>query len=307
VFTILESPNFNTKIPEEINTMRVRFTNLQLLCAAFLALLFICYTEGMAQDKTAAKVRTNDFCSDNNWNSDKVNVKELRETTVTAGGGLTVDAGKNGGISVKGENRSDILVRACVQAWGKTEEAAQATVKSVKVNTVGTIKAESAEEENWGVSYQILVPRSTDLNLTAHNGGIHISSVEGNLDFRTLNGGLHLSEIAGNVKGRTTNGGVHVELSAGNWKGSGLDLETTNGGVHVSVPQNFAAHFETGTVNGGFHSDFAQLELPKAENGERRRPGGRISTDLNGGGAPVRLITTNGGVHIDSRDNKPVM
>jgi hypothetical protein len=268
-----------------MNTMRVRSINLQLLCTAFLALLFICCTEGLAQDKAAAKVKTNDFCSNNTWNGDKANFKELRETTVTAGGALTVDGGKNGGISVKGENRSDILVRACVQAWGKTEEAAQSIVKSIRVNTAGTIKAESAEEENWGVSYQILVPRNTDLNLTAHNGGIHLSSVEGNLDFRTQNGGLH------------------VELSSGSWKGGGLDLETTNGGVHVSVPQNFAAHFEASTVNGRFHSDFAQLELPKSENGERRRPGGRISADLNGGGAPVRLITTNGGVHIGS-DNE---
>ena len=273
-----------------------------------MALFFICHTEGIAQDKPEAKVKikNKEFCSNNNWNGDKVGFNELRETTVTAGGTLSVDGGKNGGIKVKGEDRSDILVRACVQAWGATAEAAQAIAKGVKVNTAGTIKAESADE-NWGVSYQILVPRNTDLNLTAHNGGISIHSVEGTLDFRTLNGGLHLSDIAGNVKGRTTNGGVHVELSAGNWKGSGLDLETTNGGVHVSVPQNFAAHFETGTVNGGFHSDFAQLELPKSENGEKRRPGGRITADLNGGGAPVRLITTNGGVHINSRDSKPVM
>lgn len=288
--------------------MRFRFTNLQLSCTAFLALLFICCADGLAQDKTAAKVKNREFCSDNNWSSDnKVSSRDLREMTVTAGGALSVDGGKNGGISVTGENRSDILVRACVQAWGTTAEAAQAIVKGIKINTTGTVKAESAAEENWGVSYQILVPRSTDLNLTAHNGGISIRGVEGTLDFRTQNGGLHLSEIAGNVKGRTTNGGVHVELSAGSWKGSGLDLETTNGGVHVSVPQNFAAHFETGTVNGGFHSDFAQLELPKSENGERRRPGGRISTDLNGGGAPVRLITTNGGVHIESSTEKSTM
>lgn len=288
--------------------MRVRFTNLQLLCVGLMALFFICYTEGRSQDKAEAKVnvKNKEFCSNNNWNGDKVSVNELRETTGTAGGTLTVNGGKNGGISIKGENRSDVLVRACVQAWGATAEAAQAIVKGVKVNTVGTINAESADE-NWSVSYQILVPQNTDLNLTANNGGISIKGVEGTLNFQTKNGGLHLSEIAGNVKGRTTNGGVHLELSAGNWKGSGLDLETTNGGVHVSVPQNFAAHFETGTVNGGFHSDFAQLELPKSENGERRRPGGRISVDLNGGGAPVRLMTTNGGVHIDSQDSKPVM
>jgi len=282
--------------------MKVRSINLSLLCVLLLT-LFIGCGDSLAQEGKAAKAEgkyKKEFCSQDTWNNgDKVSFKELRETTVSTSGALNVDGGKNGGIRVIGENRSDVLVRSCVQAWGSSAEAAEAIVKGVKVNTGSTIKAEGAGED-WGVSYEIRVPRSTDLNLTAHNGGIHISSVEGNLEFRTLNGGLHLSEIAGNVKGRTTNGGVHVSLSGGSWKGSGLDLETTNGGVHLWVPQNFAAHFETGTVNGGFHSDFAQLELPKSEKGEKRRHGGRISADLNGGGAPVRLITTNGGVHISS-------
>lgn len=283
--------------------MKFRSINLPLLCALFFA-FFICCGETLAQDakasKAEAKVKNKEFCSNNNYNSDdKVQFKELREMTVRAGGALSVDGGKNGGIRVLGEDRSDVLVRACVQAWGTSAEAAQAMVKGVTVNTGSTIKAEGAGED-WGVSYEIRVPRATDLNLTAHNGGITISSVEGNLDFKTQNGGLHLSEVAGNVKGRTANGGVHVALSGSSWKGTGLDLETTNGGVHVKIPQNFAARFETGTVNGGFHSDFAQLELPKSENGEKRRHGGRINTDLNGGGAPVRLITTNGGVHISS-------
>jgi hypothetical protein len=287
--------------------MKLRSTGLQLLCSVFALLFFIAVPDSLAQnkveaktDKTAAKSGNWEFCSDNNgdWNGNKVHFNELREMTVTAGGVLTVDGGKNGGISVKGENRNDILVRACVQTWGDTKEAAEALARGIKVGAGSTVKAESSSEENWAVSYQILVPRSTDLNLTAHNGGIHITSVEGNLEFKTLNGGLHLSEIAGNVHGRTTNGGVHVDLTGSTWKGSGLDLETTNGGVHLSVPQNFAAHFETGTVNGGFHSSFSQLEPPKTENGERRRPGGRVTADLKGGGAPIRLMTTNGGVHI---------
>lgn len=283
--------------------MKFRFINLSLLCAAMFA-LFICCGDTLAQDGKTAKADgkyKREFCSQDSWsNGDKVSFKELRELTVSSRGALNVDGGKNGGIHVIGENRSDVLVRACVQAWGNTVEAAQAIVKSIRIDTGSTIKADGGGEENFGVSFEIRVPRSNDLNLTAHNGGISIKGVEGNLDFRTLNGGLHLSEIAGNVKGRTTNGGVHVALSGGSWKGGGLDLETTNGGVHLSIPQNFAAHFETGTVNGGFHSDFAQLELPKSEDGDKRRHGGRISTDLNGGGAPVRLITTNGGVHISS-------
>ena len=73
------------------------------------------------------KSKNYEFCSDNwNWsNGDKVSAKDLRETTFAAPGTLNVDAGKNGGISVRGENRSDVFVRACVQAWGANSGRSQ--------------------------------------------------------------------------------------------------------------------------------------------------------------------------------------
>jgi len=142
------------------------------------------------------------------------------------------------------------------------------------------------------------VPRSTDLNLTAHNGGISISSVEGRLEFETTNGGVSLSDIAGEVKGKTTNGGVNVALFGNSWKGSGLDVQTSNGGVNLSIPETYAANIETGTVNGGFRSDIASLNVERNE-GERPRVT-RVNTQLNGGGAPIRVMTTNGGIKISA-------
>jgi DUF4097 and DUF4098 domain-containing protein YvlB len=105
-----------------------------------------------------------------------------------------------------------------------------------------------------------------------------------------------LSNVAGDVKGKTKNGGVSVALSGSSWKGSGLDVETTNGGVHLSIPETYAARIETGTVNGGFKSDIAALNI---ERNERTRAV-RLNTEINGGGAPVRVVTTNGGVKISS-------
>ncbi len=244
-----------------------------------------------------------EFCSDNwNWsNGDRVSAKDLRETTFAAPGILNVDAGRNGGISVKGENRSDVLVRACVQAWGKTQKEANALVKSIRVETGSNVRADSSlGSENWSVSYQIFIPRLMNVDLKAHNGGISISSVEGSLKFETTNGGVKLSDLAGDVKGRTTNGGVKVELSGASWRGSGLDVETTNGGVKLSMPQNYAASVETGTVNGGFKSDIAALSIQEETSENKWNRKKRISASINGGGAPIRVITTNGGIKIDS-------
>ena len=259
--------------------------------------------DGSYKNKTH-KSESRSFCSDDDWSSNgRVSYRDLREIKLPAASSIAVDGGQNGGISVKGEDRSDILVRACVQAWGETPDMAKAIAFNVRISTAGTIKAENAvEDKNFSVSYQVLVPRSTDLTLTAHNGGISLKGVSGTADFETQNGGIHLYDVSGNVKGRTTNGGVHVVLTGNTWRGSGLDLVTTNGGVHLAVPNNYAAHLETGTVNGGININVPGIDddVPAAD---RRNRGTRISKDLNGGGPTVRIMTTNGGVKIGTSND----
>lgn len=263
-------------------------------------------TYGQQERDKSGKEKSKAFCSNNNWSGDdKVSASDLRELSVAASSSLVVDAGKNGGVSVKGEDRSDVLVKACVQAWGTSEEAAKAAAGSIRINTSGTIKAESSgEDRNWSVSYQILVPRSTNLNLKAHNGGISISGVDGSSEFETVNGGINISNLSGSVKGRTTNGGVNVSLSGTSWRGSGLDVITTNGGVNITMPENYAATVETGTVNGGFKSDIPSLNVTeeniKGDDWSAKSRAKRIQTAFNGGGAPIKIITTNGGVKINS-------
>lgn len=276
-----------------------------LYCCAFLLFVLGGLPVALsAQEKNKAEKRG--FCESYNYSGDgKVSFNELRETNAAAGSSINVDARRNGGVRVRGENRSDVLVRACVQTWAATDEAARALAKNIRIETGSTIRAEGGADENgWSVSYELLVPRQSNLKLTAHNGGISISNVEGAMEFETTNGGLHLDQIAGDVKGRTTNGGVHIMLSGSGWKGSGLDLVTTNGGVHVSLPENYAARFETGTTNGGFKSDIPALSVEKpAKENNWNRPS-RVTADLNGGGAPVRIITTNGGVKISTSGGK---
>lgn len=284
----------------------MRFHSIIFGCIALLAFVLLPTIAVSSQNKAEYKAKKHEakmkkeFCSGDSWSSgDKVSFRDLREMTLPASGLLDVDGGRNGGIKIKGENRSDILVRACVQAWGSTDEAARTLAGNIKISTSPAVKAEnSAEESNWSVSYEILVPRSTDLKLLAHNGGISIGGVEGTLEFETTNGGVHLSDVAGTVKGRTTNGGVNVVLSGSTWKGSGLDVTTSNGGVHLSMPETYAANVETGTVNGGFRSDIAGLNIEGTEKTRSKR----INTAINGGGAPIRVVTTNGGIKISSSD-----
>lgn len=254
-------------------------TGLSLCFAAF----------GLMMPAAAQEKRLN--CEEHDWNGKRSHFCEMREQTVAPVARFTIDSRTNGGISVKAWDRAEVLVRSQVRAEGESEAEAKATAAQVIVHiNGGVISADGPSQKSWSVSYEVFMPRRTDLALTAHNGGIHIDGIQGNIEFATSNGGVHLNRLAGQVKGRTENGGVHVELAGTRWEGQGLAVQTKNGGVHLNIPARYAAHVETTTVNGGVHSDFAEIVLPR---GKRE-----VSADLGGGGASVRVETVNGGVHI---------
>ena len=145
------------------------------------------------------------------------------------------------------------------------------------------------------MSYRINVPRRTDLDLNASNGGITISGVSGNLRFDTTNGGVRLADLGGRVNGRHANGGLTVDLSGDRWDGEGIDVETSNGGVTLAIPDNYNAELEARTINGGLRIDF-----PITIQGELSARRG-ITTTLGSGGPTVRVRTNNGGLKIGRR------
>jgi hypothetical protein len=234
-------------------------------------------------------------CRDN-WYSDRlVGHCEIRETPLAVSGGtISVDGRQNGGISIKGWDRNDVLVRARIQTAGTTQGEADELAKQIRIETGGAkIFAEGPtrrRDSQWDVSYEIFVPKRADVSLETHNGGISISDVRGRIDFSALNGGVVLRKVGGTVHGSTTNGGLMIDLDGDRWDGEELDVSTTNGGIVMNVPENYSAHLVTGTVNGGLSIDF-----PVTVQGRISR---ELAVNLGSGGATVKAMTTNGGVRI---------
>ena len=218
----------------------------------------------------------------------------VQRTIAAPSGTLSVDSRLNGGISVIGENRSAVLIRAKVEAHARSEGRALELAEAVRVTSEGgRISVEGPDTRNrewWSVSFEVHVPARTDLQLRAHNGGIAVAAVRGTLRLETSNGGIHLDAVNGDVVAETLNGGLHIDLEGDRWEGRGLDASSTNGGVRLRVPEGYSAHLETGTVNGGVDIDFPVTV--------RGRLGRRITTDLGRGGATLRVVTTNGGVTV---------
>lgn len=233
-------------------------------------------------------------CRDD-WHSDRLlSHCEIKEQTLPAAGAISVDGRQNGGVSIKGWDRNEILARARIQTAAPTQAEADALAQQITIETAGAkIFAngpETRRDSYWSVSYEVFVPRRSDLSLTAHNGGISISDVQGRLDFTTNNGGVALRRVGGTVHGGTTNGGLSIELTGDRWDGEELDVKTTNGGISMSVPENYSAHLETGTVNGNLSIDF-----PVTVQGRITR---ELAVNLGSGGPTIRAMTTNGGVRV---------
>lgn len=257
--------------------------------------LLLLATGATAQTKDRAD-RWRDDC-DRSWNNDRARVCEVRTYTISASSKISADGGDNGGVSFIGENRRDVKVVARVQASADDDATATAIARQIRIVTDGgQIRAEGPPQRrhnSWSVSYDVYVPSQTNLDATTENGGISAENVRGEMNLEATNGGIRLSDLAGNVRARTTNGGVTANLSGTTWQGQGLDLQTTNGGATVYVPRGYNAQLETGTTNGGVRVDF-----PITVRGSLNR---RISTQLGSGGPLVRVVTTNGGVHIAER------
>lgn len=238
-------------------------------------------------------------CNNGNYDSDRARHCEMREQMVPSAGILNIDASQNGGVSVKGWLRGDTLVRARVEASGDTEAAAAGLASRVMVDgSGGQVKAtgpDSPGDSSWTVSYEIFVPQTTDLTVKAHNGGISISDVRGQIHFEGQNGGVRLTRVAGDVSGATVNGGVQVELAGTMWDGRQMDVSTRNGGVTIAMPANYSAHIQAETGNGRVQSDFP---MPLEASVRPRR----LDMSVGNSGPLIHVTTVNGGVRLVRQD-----
>jgi hypothetical protein len=272
----------------------LRFLGRTALVAALVATAGI---TTLAQKNDKIKVKDGSLtCREQSWYNDKlVGNCEVREQTLALSGGtIAIDGRQNGGVSVKGWDQNQVLVRARVQTGAPTAAEAEALAKEIRIETNGAkifaSGPENRQNYHWDVSYEVFVPRRADLSIETHNGGIAISDVNGRIDFTATNGGVVLRKVGGAVRGSTTNGGLMIELTGDRWEGETLDVSTTNGGVVMSIPENYSAHLETGTVNGGISVDF-----PGAVQDRRSK---ELAVNLGAGGPTVKARTTNGGVRI---------
>ena len=217
----------------------------------------------------------------------------------------------NGRINVSSWDQPRIRVIAVKEVDGGREMAAE-MMKAVKVEMTqrdgGLVVNTNHPRRNNGsesifdwllgnhadaqVRYDVVVPRNMNLDVSNTNGSIHVNGVTGTFDIDTTNGKIEVANCAGSIDASTTNGGIDAELVRVA-KGQPLRFETTNGRIEVTVPRDVAANVDAGTTNGSIHTD---LPIATTTHGRNSLRGA-----INGGGAQIRIRTTNGGIAIRAK------
>ena len=220
---------------------------------------------------------------------------ETRDLTMAAPTGqpLTIDGGANGGIAVHGWDGPNVRIRATVRVWGSSAAIAQARAKSIEISTANNaLRATApAQTTQWSVSYELFVPRQTALALNTVNGGIRLDNLQAAIRFHAVNGGVSLNGLGGHVTGDTVNGGLSIALAGTTWVGQGLDVQTTNGGINWKLAPGYSAQLFTSTDMGSVRAE----GLNVIKSGFMHQ---EITASLGNGGAPVRAVTTNGGIRV---------
>jgi hypothetical protein len=237
---------------------------------------------------------------------------EIEETVeksydLGAGGSLSV-ANVNGGVRIEAWDRDEVRVEAIKKVKAGSRAKAEDVMDAIDV--VITRRGDHLEIDtrlprgggsgflDWmvgnhssaSVSYKISVPRSTDVEIDTVNGGVRVAGVAGRVEASTTNGGIQTSDLRGSVRAGTTNGAIDVAFGEVA-DGREMRLSTTNGGISLRLPRNVRASIDADTTNGGINLDGIDADL-------HRKSRRHLEADLNGGGAEIRLTTTNGGIRI---------
>jgi len=130
-----------------------------------------------------------------------------------------------------------------------------------------------------------------DVTAESSGGGVEVSEVSGDVDASSSGGGVHLDGIGGRVTAGSSGGPVTAVLAANNTQGG--TFSSSGGGVRVDVDPGARLSIDASSSGGSVVCD-----LPVTVQGKQSRSS--LRGQLNGGGAPLHLRSSGGGIHIGS-------
>lgn len=219
----------------------------------------------------------------------------------------------NGRITAEPTDGTELVVEGHKTAKARSDDAAKELLPKLEIREeVGesTVRVESRPPRLSGFSsheieWTVKVPKGVVLDLRTTNGGVHLNDISNEVHAKTTNGGVRGAGLESMiVEATAVNGGIEIELAKPLDEQGSIDMETVNGGVALMLSPESKATIDARCVNGGVHVEDITItrdDEGNANDWERRR---KLNGTINGGGAKVRMSTTNGGVRLSPAKKK---
>jgi TonB family protein len=143
-------------------------------------------------------------------------------------------------------------------------------------------------------------------------GGIRIMYVSGPMEVESSAGSICLTRVAGTVRAATAGGSIRAWINPDTPSSGGTvhlagasQLTSGNGDIVVFLPRNLAANIDALVETGGEHRIEADPGLALTiQTGDRGVGPVHALGALNGGGAPLKLRTSSGTIHLQFLDSE---
>ena len=223
----------------------------------------------------------------------------------------------NGGITVRGTDRKDVLLtsrsRGGDRESGRVRSGGGAPAGMTQLSQVGGFEATENNNRisiestsmNRAVDIELQVPRRTNLKLeSVNNGTITVEGVEGEIEVENVNGPITLTNVAGSVVANTVNGALKATVTRLT-ADKAMAFTTLNGNVDLTLPASTKANLKLRSDNGEIYTDFdVQMRAAPPVQRQSGRGSTRIEVNsaiygaINGGGPEFELRTFNGNIYV---------
>jgi len=142
-------------------------------------------------------------------------------------------------------------------------------------------------------------------------GGIRIMYVSGPMEVESSAGSICLTRVAGTVRAATAGGTIRAWINPDTPSSGGTvhlagasQLTSGNGDIVVFLPRNLAADIDAMVESGGEHRIEADPGLALTIQSAANHGAVHALGALNGGGAPLKLRTNSGTIHLQFLDSE---
>lgn len=229
-----------------------------------------------------------------------------------APGSTVVAQTSSGSITITGADVTDCNVVAQIRVQAPTEEEAQEIAEQVeiKLEPVGqtlTVRAEKPPKKrkrSISISYDINVPKQTNIDCTSSYGAIKLSDIDGNVKGKTSSGSISAEDIQGSAQLDTSYGpvtcrnitGDNIQLKSSS---SAIRAETIVGSVNLKTSYG---SITCDDISGGdikLRTSSGKIKLSKAsgKDYDLHTSYGSINVDELTGDS-IKLHSSSGGIYV---------